>query len=116
MGIEAARAFVVLWLVGHGYQQHQADGIADVLWGESRFEPCVISPYGDEGIAQWRGSRRVNLHVDSATPQSSSVPLESQLVFLDKELRSRAEAKHFFSCHTRGEAKAVFRQRFEQSH
>jgi hypothetical protein len=71
-----------------GYQPHQAAAIVGSLQQESQFNPQAV---GDEGTAfgmgQWRGPRFQNLQKLAKTRGTSWTDPETQLIFLDWEVR-----------------------------
>ena len=78
-------------LVQMGYQPHQAAGIVGNLIQESgpSMSPTITGDKGRAfGIAQWRDSRRQDLNRFAAKGGMDPNHLETQIKFLDNELRT----------------------------
>jgi hypothetical protein len=85
----AQQAFQLL--VQMGYQPHHAAGIVGNLMQESTnaVDPTSLGDKGRAfGIAQWRDSRRQDLHRFAAKGGMNPNSLETQVRFLDNELRT----------------------------
>lgn len=88
-----------------GIPIHQAQGILDNLYRESRLNPGAVSPDGSSfGLAQWRGSR-----------VPSDLSLEGQLAHLWREIQTGPNAyRSVLGASNRVEAESRFRLGFER--
>ena len=108
MAPETIRALILSFYLHAGYQDFQAEAMVRQAFIESRFQHCVIAGSGSEGLYQWAGSRRRQLHEFGGT---GCVPLEKQLAFANYELRGQARYRSFWRA-SRDTAFAVLRACF----
>jgi len=78
------------------YGPAQVEAISWNAWVESRYQPCVVSAKGDEGLFQWRGPRRRALHRFSGVPMGNCVPTLTQVRFMRQEWESMGRAHGAF--------------------
>lgn len=95
------------------FQNHHIQAVLETVREESRFEPCVISRHGDEGLFQVRDSRRKALHAQTGVGWRNCVPAEAQIRFMVAELRNRPEAQRFFAAKDYKMARAAFVHGYE---
>ncbi len=107
MAPELVRAFVLSWLLAHGYGD-RADAVMQYIQAESGFQRCVEKRSG-HFLFQWVATRVTALH-RFAGPGCPSV--EMQMRFFDDEMRS-GRYTAFWAAHPRN-AYAVFRRTFGQ--
>jgi hypothetical protein len=83
--------YALQWLTQHGYSPQAAAGIVGNLVAESGVNPN--GPSGDHGtahgLAQWRGNRYTNLLNYARSNNADPRGLDTQLGFLDNELRNQ---------------------------
>jgi hypothetical protein len=104
-GAEVVRRFTAA-----GYQRFQAEALADHARIESGFNPCIRGPGGLSYTFQWGWARLQRLHEFAGT--RGCPPLDKQLAFADKELRSEPTFACFWRATTRSSALAALRRGF----
>jgi hypothetical protein len=101
---------IVRWFTAAGYQRFQAEALADHARIESGFNPCIHGPGVFSYTFQWAGTRLQRLHEFAGT--RSCPPLDKQLAFADRELRSEPRFSCFWRTTTRASALVALRRGF----
>jgi len=96
--VNEREASIVAFFRQRGWSQASAVALAGNLAGESGFRPDAVNP-GDGrdgsdsiGIGQWNGSRAAALKAFAAERKKDWTDLQTQLEFMDRELRSTEQA------------------------
>ena len=101
---------IVRWFTAAGYQRFQAEALADHARIESGFNPCIRGAGEFSYTFQWAGGRLRQLHEFAGT--RGCPPLEKQLAFADRELRSEPQFGCFWRATTRASALVALRRGF----
>lgn len=107
-------AFIAAWLGAHAYGLPQQRAVIDHAWAESRLRPGAISRHHDYGLFQWRGGRRRALFRFAVWRGRPWTDSETQLEFLDVELRAMPFASRFFAARSATSAYALFCRHYER--
>lgn len=94
MAADAVRALMLSWFLAHNYSPIHAQAMIKQAELESNLQPCVRSRTG-AWLYGWVGSRRLKLAAYAGT--NGCPPLEKQLAFADRELRT--EYTQFWAAH-----------------
>ncbi|AGO49454.1 structural protein [Cellulophaga phage phi4:1] len=112
------------FLLGRGYEPHQASAIVGNLMQESyaHLDSSIVNSIGAIGIAQWLGDRKKSLYKYAESKGTEATDFQTQLEFLDKELKStgnswlsKKKKESFFNATSVDEAARIFVQDFERS-
>lgn len=100
-----------------GYTKQQAAGIVGNLVAESGMSTSARGDNGQAfGLAQWHPDRQKELDQFATDQGTTRYDFETQLRFIDQELKSKAGLglKELLATRTAGEAADVFRRLFER--
>lgn len=111
------RDFITHGLIRRGYAPHLAEGISWNLQDESSFKPRAIGDSGNAiGLAQWNGRRKRALEQWAASQGRDHWDPETQLDFLDYELKGSEKNAYqkLLAAKTPAEAAIAFNTYFER--
>jgi hypothetical protein len=104
------RAEIVRWFSAAGYRPFRVEALAEHARIESGFRPCASGAAGLRYTFQWGGTRLQRLHEFARTRHCP--PLDTQLAFADRELRTDPKYSCFWRTTTKSAALAALRRGF----
>ena len=104
------QAEIIRWFSAHGYRPSQVYALVDYVRMESNFNPCITNGRSYLYSFQWDTERARRLAAFAGT--NSCPPLEKQLAFADRELRTNPNYSCFFYAADRTTALAALRRGF----
>lgn len=108
---EQVRVEIYRWFHAHGYKDFQVAALAEHARIESGYHPCITPHSSLRYTYQWGGLRLQRL-LQFANSNGNCPPLEKQLAFADRELRTEASFSCFWRATTTPAAVAALRRGF----
>ncbi len=106
----AVRAEIARWFAAKGYRDFQVAALVEHARIESGFQPCAAGAAGLRYTYQWGGTRLQRLY--RLAGERRCPPLDRQLEFADRELRSEPNFACFWRTTTTAAAVAALRRGF----
>jgi len=107
---DGVRTEIARWFLKHGYRNYQVGALITHADIESGFHPCAVGPGGYHYTFQWSGRRLRQLYEFAGA--RSCPPLDKQLAFADRELRSEPQFACFWNATTAESALTALRRGF----
>jgi len=105
---------IIRWFAAAGYRRYQAEALAEQARIESGYRPCATGTEGLRFLYQWGGGRLRRLYRFAGG--RGCPPLDTQLAFADRELRTTPDYACFWRATTESGALADLRRGFGRGH